>query len=338
MHIFLYEWITGGGLVEDHGRLPASLLAEGSAMIRALAEDFAAIPNSKVSVLRDARLSDLPLRGCEVIDIHSTFDLRHDFDRLAAAADWSLVVAPEFDRILQSNVAQLRDAGAKSLNAADDFIAIASHKHQTAERLRAAGVAAPAGIILDADVEKLPEDFPYPGVLKPVNGAGSQHTLLVAGSRDEPPPYPWPRRLERFCPGRAASVSVLCGSAGLHPLPPCWQEQSSDGRFTYRGGSVIRDGALSERATAVALQVLRALPQTHGYVGVDLVLGEAPDGSEDFAIEVNPRVTTSYVGLRATIAENLAVQMLNAVCGDEVQITDTGRTVDFFANGSVWRR
>jgi hypothetical protein len=84
--------------------------------------------------------------------------------------------------------------------------------------------------------------------------------------------------------------------------------------------------------------VLRALPQTHGYVGVDLVLGEAPDGSEDFAIEVNPRVTTSYVGLRATIAENLAVQMLNAVRGDEVQITDTGRTVDFFANGSVWRR
>ena len=46
MHIFLYEWVTGGGLVEEPGPLPASLLTEGAAMLSALATDFSAIDGS----------------------------------------------------------------------------------------------------------------------------------------------------------------------------------------------------------------------------------------------------------------------------------------------------
>jgi tyramine---L-glutamate ligase len=111
MHIFLYEWVTGGGLVESDGRLPASLLAEGSAMISALAADFAALHETQVTVLRDARLTEPQLAGCEVNEIHSSLDLREHFDRIAAQADWSLVVAPEFDGHLQAAVAHVRRVG-----------------------------------------------------------------------------------------------------------------------------------------------------------------------------------------------------------------------------------
>jgi hypothetical protein len=79
MRILLYEWITGGGLVEQPGRLPASLLAEGSAMIAALAADFAALPGSRVTVLRDMRLDHLVLEGCEVVEIESTPHWREEF-------------------------------------------------------------------------------------------------------------------------------------------------------------------------------------------------------------------------------------------------------------------
>jgi predicted ATP-grasp superfamily ATP-dependent carboligase len=335
MHIFLYEWITGGGLVDDAGRLPASLLAEGSAMITALAADFAAIEGSVVTVLRDARLTDLPLNGCKVIEVHASIDRRAEFDRLAATADGTLVVAPEFDGILRATVAQARVATGRSLNASDEFIALTSDKHRTAEHLRAAGIAAPIGRVLEADEEKLPPDFPYPGVLKPLDGAGSQHTLLVYGSGDEPAPYPWPRRLEQFCPGRAASVAVLCGQSRYYPLPPCWQNLSVDGRFTYRGGSTISETDLRERATTLALEALAALPPANGYIGVDLALGAAIDGSEDVVIEVNPRLTTSYVGLRAAVQQNLAQAMLRAASGGDVQITQREAVVEFSADGTV---
>jgi tyramine---L-glutamate ligase len=197
---------------------------------------------------------------------------------------------------------------------------------------------APAGMVIESDDEKLPIDFEYPAVLKPLAGAGSQHTLLVNGPADEPAPYPWRRRLERFHPGRAVSVAVLCGAESYTPLPACWQNLSTDGRFSYRGGGVIAEDHLSERAERLALQAFKALPPANGYVGVDLVLGSATDGSEDVVIEINPRLTTSYAGLRAMLRENIAAMMLRAVRGEPLQFTKTDAPVEFSADGAVWLR
>jgi predicted ATP-grasp superfamily ATP-dependent carboligase len=337
MHIFLYEWITGGGLAEETGRLPASLLAEGSAMISALAADFAAIPGARVTVLRDLRLDLLPLPGCEVVEIDSTATWRDEFDDRTAAADHTLVIAPEFDGILRTTLERIAVAGGRSLNASVEFVALAANKQRTAERLAAAGVPAPQGRVLDADAERLPADFMYPAVLKPLDGAGSQHTLLVHSSADEPAPYPWKRRLESYIPGRAASVAALCGPAGRVLLPPCWQTLSDDGRFAYRGGSFIREPALTARARALAAHVLDAMPPAHGYVGVDLVLGDDPDGARDVAIEVNPRLTTSYVGLRAALRHNLAEALARVAQGHTVELPAHDPGVEFTAAGAVWR-
>jgi predicted ATP-grasp superfamily ATP-dependent carboligase len=41
------------------------------------------------------------------------------------------------------------------------------------------------------------------------------------------------------------------------------------------------------------------LPQPLGYLGVDLILGEDGNGAVDCVVEINPRLTTSYVGLQA---------------------------------------
>jgi predicted ATP-grasp superfamily ATP-dependent carboligase len=337
MHIFLYEWITGGGLVEQPGRLPASLLTEGSAMIAALADDFAAMRDARVTVLRDMRIDMLPLRGCEVVEIESSSQRNAEFDRLTAAADRTMVVAPEFDGILLDAVERIGSAGGRSLNASAGFVRICANKHNTAERLAASGVPVPVARFLDADEAKLPADFEYPAVLKPIDGAGSQHTLLVHDALDEPPPYPWPRRLERYCPGRAASVAVLAGPNGRHALPPCWQHLSDDGRFAYRGGAIVGESALAGRAAALANRALDALPPALGYVGIDLVLGNDPDGREDFVIEVNPRLTTSYVGLRAAIPQNLAKAILDVADGRNVELTPGGWEMEFDASGAVWR-
>lgn len=337
MHVFLYEWITGGGLVEESGRLPSSLLAEGSAMISALSADFAAIRGTRVTVLRDMRLDNLPLRGCEVIEIGSAAQWREDFDRLAAEADHTLVVAPEFDDILRQTLQRVHAARGRSLNADDEFVTLASNKHRTAARLSAAGVPTPEACLLEPDEAKLPRDFEYPAVLKPVDGAGSQHTLLVHGPADEPPPYPWPRRLERYCSGRAASVAALCGPGLRYMLPPCWQQLSDDGRFTYRGGSLVREVAFSARATELAARALEAMPPAKGYVGVDLILGDEPNGRDDVVIEINPRPTTSYVGLRAALPQNLAKAMIEVGEGRSIELMPRITPIEFDAAGAVWR-
>lgn len=315
MRIFLYEWITGGGLVEETGSLPQSLLTEGAAMLSALAADFVAIEGAQVTVLRDIRLDDLPLPGCEIVEVYSKSHHREELERLASDADHTLVIAPEIDDILAQTNCWVREAGGQLLASSHEFVSLTADKHQTAKSLKQAGVATPDSRFLEADQEKLPANFEYPGVLKPVHGAGSQHTLLVANERDTPPPYPWPRLLERFCPGIACSVAFLCGPAHRVSLPACRQHLTSDGRFSYTGGSLLRESDLARRATELADRALEVLPPALGFVGVDLVLGKAADGSEDFVIEINPRLTTSYVGLREASEDNLAAAMIANASG-----------------------
>lgn len=336
MHFFLYEWIVGGGLVEETGKLPKSLLTEGSAMLTALAKDLAALPDSSVSVLKDMRLDDLSLPPAEVREVQSRYEHDEEFRKLAGMADYTIVIAPEFDGHLLRCLDMVADSGGNLLGSNSKFVKVTADKHRAARRLEKAGVPVPEAILLEPEVVKLPEQFSYPAVLKPVDGAGSQHTMLLSKATDEPPASAWPQRLERFCPGVAASVSFLCGPQERLALPPCRQNLSSDGKFAYLGGERLMEQELARRATALAGRALDALPPACGYVGVDIVLGHAADGSEDFVIEVNPRLTTSYVGLRAMTSSNLASIMLDISGGENVSdIQWNDENVEFFADGTV---
>jgi predicted ATP-grasp superfamily ATP-dependent carboligase len=91
---------------------------------------------------------------------------------------------------------------------------------------------------------------------------------------------------------------------------------SDDGRFRYLGGTVPLDSALCRRAMSLGQRAVEAVDGLLGYVGVDLVLGESAD--HDWIIEINPRPTTSYLGLRALSRSNLAETILRVARGQPV--------------------
>jgi predicted ATP-grasp superfamily ATP-dependent carboligase len=334
MHFFLYEWASGGGLVNEPGVLPASLVREGVTLVGLLAADLTRIAGARVTALRDPRVVQLAMHGGEIIDVQSSAEHFEEFERFAAAADATILIAPEFDGILLKAARHVVACGGRLLSPPPDFVRIATDKHETCKRLAAAGVPVPTGVVLEPE-QKLPVDFSYPAVLKPVHGAGSQDTFLVASPHDEPPPYAWPRRLERYMPGLAASVAFLCGPAGRVPLTPCKQRISEDGQLRYQGGELPLAAGLGQRAVALADRVLAALPDARGYVGVDLVLGRDPGGAEDFVVEVNPRLTTSYVGLRAAATSNLAEAMIRVAEGDASPVEFFARSLEFDSLGNV---
>jgi predicted ATP-grasp superfamily ATP-dependent carboligase len=334
MHIFLYEWATGGGLVEEPGALPASLVREGVAMLGALAADFVRIEGCRLSTLRDPRVLQLALPGCDIVDVTSTGSHNEEFERLASEAEATILVAPEFDGILLKAANRAVTCGGRLASPSPEFIRIAADKHRTIETLAAAGVPTAKGVALEAD-EPLPADFSYPAVLKPIDGAGSQDTYLVSGPHDDPPAYAWRRRLERYLPGLPASVALLCGPGGFITLAPCKQRLSDDGRLRYLGGELPLAVGLADRATALARRAIAALPATVGYVGVDLVLDRDPHGSVDAVIEVNPRFTTSYVGLRAATQSNLAEAMWRIANGETQSVPFAERSLEFDPAGNV---
>src|SRR6476469_4158350 len=145
MHIFIYEWATGGGLVDAAGTVPASLLREGGAMIGALVGDLVRIPGCRVTALRDPRVLQLALPGCAVVDVISRASHREEFERLAAEADATILIAPELDDILLKSARLATASGGQLMSPSVDFIRIAADKQRTCEVLAAATVPVPIG-------------------------------------------------------------------------------------------------------------------------------------------------------------------------------------------------
>lgn len=343
MRVFVYEAITSGAALAPGADLAASegLLAEGLAMVRAVTEDFAALEGVEVWGLRDSRLADFSLPRREIM-VASSAEERRDFVRLAGKCEWTLIIAPELDGMLAERVNWLRETNTRLLTPAGEFLAIASSKNGTAEHLRACGVPTPATPT---------EPYHFPLVLKRDDGAGSLAMRLMHNqeewetvSSSIPLPsaaFPQRRRdrgaeeeyrLEQFCPGLPVSVALLCGPAGNVPLQPCEQRLEPD-TLAYLGGSTPLPQDLEKRAQSLALAAIGAMPPTVGYVGVDLVLGETVDGSQDVVIEINPRLTTSYVGLRRACRQNLAQAMLDVANGGRVELSFRKERVEFRADG-----
>lgn len=337
MRILVYEFATGGGLLEQAENWPelASLLAEGRAMVSALAGDFAKLGDAQATCLRERRLRPWQPPGCRVADVADAGQERQQLERLAAESDWTVVIAPEISGILADRCRRVLAAGGRLLGPGLATIALAADKHATAQHLEQSGVRVPEGIALES-AAALPESFRYPAVWKPRDGAGSQGICSVAdagwkGSRETRRPG----RLEAFCAGLAASVSFLCGPGGCLALPPCRQVLSGDGRFRYLGGSCPLPPPLADRAVSLAQRAVAAMPEPLGWLGVDLVLAEKPE--DDTVIEINPRMTTSYVGLRAVARQNLAAAMVSQATGRPPRLNYSARPVQFSADGSVRR-
>lgn len=343
MRVFVYEAITAGAALAPGADLAASegLLAEGLAMVRAVTEDFAALEGVEVWGVRDSRLADFSLPRREIV-VASTAEERSAFVRLAEMCEWTQIIAPELDGMLIERVNWLRETKTRLLTPVGDFLTIASSKSRTAERLRECGVPTPA---------TLTEPYQFPLVFKRDDGAGSLGMRLIhsqeesdsASSSNPLPSAAFPQgrrdcgaaekyRLEQFCPGLPVSVALLCGPAGNIPLQPCEQRLDPD-TLAYLGGSTPLPPDLEKRAQSLALAAIGAMPPTVGYVGVDLVLGEPVGGSRDVVIEINPRLTTSYVGLRRACRQNLAQAMLDVANGRRVELSFRKERVEFRADG-----
>lgn len=335
MHVFVYEFVTGGGWYScGDGLPPDSLVHEGAAMANAVSSDLAELSNTHVTLLHDTRFANTATKAVSTNSVSSRFEELAAFKQLATQADWTIVIAPEFSGFLAQRSAIVEKVGGRLLGPSLETIRLTSDKHLTAEFLAKKGIHVPRGLALDPH-ESFPVDFEYPAVIKPRGGAGSLGVRLVR-SADDSVKMTEPSRLEEYCEGEPASVSFLCGPAGNFSLIPCRQHLSDDGCFAYLGGSLPLSQPLADRAVSLATKAIDTLGPLQGYVGVDIVLGGKPERTDDVVVEINPRLTTSYVGLRAAAKSNLAEAMLRIAEGEDASIVFRHQKVQFDAAGQVW--
>jgi predicted ATP-grasp superfamily ATP-dependent carboligase len=310
MRILVYEFVTGGGFA---GRdVPASLAREGAAMRIALISDLAAIGEHRIVTTADPRFPVAAPAGVEVVTLGRRSGARLDDLMVSADAVW--LVAPETDGCLERLAARAERKGTALLGCGSAAIRRAADKAALPRHLARQNVSHPKTCVLPrGETAQMTwsiaaREIGYPVVVKPGRGAGCGGVSLARDAGE----LQWavenarrasrsgPLLIQRYVQGVAASVSLVGDGRRAVALAVNAQSVRASPTFSYDGGRTPLDHPLAMPAVDAALRTCHALTGLRGYVGVDLVLTE----SDAVVIEVNPRLTTAYLGVRAALQGN----------------------------------
>lgn len=313
--ILVYEYFTGGGC--PPGELPRGLAAEALGMLWSLLLDFRRWGAVRTLTALDARFeqhipgldrSTLPADIVVPVDPSSQGQV---FTSLLQRCDAALIIAPETGGVLARLTSQAEAAVVPVLGSSAAAVAVAGDKAACARLFTTASLLTPLTRVTTFNAaSQVAAEIGYPLVVKPQDGVSSAGVCLVGSPAELPRALQLLRQetahdtilLQSYIEGVHASVSLLVSAGNSLPLSLNRQFIAPGSPFQYLGGEIPLAHPAAGRAFDLAQAALALLPGLQGYVGVDLLLS----GSQAWLIEINPRLTTSYIGLRQVIQLNLA--------------------------------
>jgi len=308
--IFVYEYLSGGGVADDDSGADPELFGMGLAMRDAITQDLARVDGVTISCATCERAGAVPASpGVTPVRPGRDESPFGFVRRQTQTHDLAWIVAPETGGVLacmRKMVGKERWIGCDSA-----AIRVASSKGATSEHLSRQGLRTPWDFVGVSGVSRW--------VVKPDDGAGTVNTRVHASfdsaladhlaRRKHPGPL---ATLEPWVDGEPMSLSLLCrsGQAELLSINRQQIRVDADGTLHYEGvqlGAVALDDARAATLRDTASQVARAMPGLRGFAGIDLVWHPQ---CGPVVIEVNPRVTCAYVGLSAVLQRPLAAEIV----------------------------
>jgi tyramine---L-glutamate ligase len=320
--ILVYEYFTGGGWIAPE--IPHDLASEGLAMLRAVTEDFYKLRKATVIATLDKRLIDTPLTA-DSVAIVTPDKYKETISGLLKECDFALIIAPETDDLLAGLIKQAEDCGVKTLGCTPAAIRITSDKWECHKILSQAGLPVPETIVETGfkpvstnryNVREAALKIGFPLVIKPIDGVGCEGVNLVKDMitlrtilEDDDPIYTDRLLIQEYIKGEHLSASILSTGKDFIILSLNRQHISEGMPFKYSGGEIMPPPDKGDELHHITQKIIDAIPGLKGYFGIDLI--RSNEGYK--IIEINPRLTTSYTGLRKVINFNLAEAIYNSV-------------------------
>lgn len=315
MKILVLEYVSGGGLRQEP--IPPALAREGGLMLAALAGDLLEIPGVELLALRDDRLP-FPLddNRVQVLEISTAKQFQPIWREALGRCDAVWPIAPETAGILEQLCLDVESAGKPLLTSPAAAVRLAASKLATARRLARHGLPVVPSLPLSrwsagvspAQDRQADEPPKLPFVIKPDDGVGCEGSRIIR----DPARFTLPDDTEHWIAqpllqGEPLSLSALFaqGHASLLSCNRQVVETSGDG-FVLQACQVNAIADADGRWQMLAEGIAQALPELWGYAGIDLIL----TASGPVILEINPRLTTSYAGLRRATGENPAALTL----------------------------
>jgi predicted ATP-grasp superfamily ATP-dependent carboligase len=335
LKIFVCEYISGGGLYREP--LPSSLAREGILMRDALLRDIAGVDlvwlkEIEIITSHDVRLPP-PQYAHQAVPVAPGDDVWEIWRSCIDDCDAVWLIAPESDGVLSRLTEIVTRLGKTLLGSTQMSVDSTSSKLRTQLALQAAGIAT-VPTCRFADWPQNADWLQNSGnswVAKPDDGVGCSDNAYFEYA-DELRAWMEQGRMlthiiQPYQSGIPASLSMLCKHGQAWLLSSNLQKimlhknTPTSGKFSYAGSVVNGMVAHWTAFELVAQQVAAAFPGLCGYIGVDMIVEESAGASQIHVLEINPRLTTSYVGLRDAIGCNPANLILDLFYNEHFRFT-----------------
>jgi tyramine---L-glutamate ligase len=324
LRILVFEYITGGGLAGQV--LPASLAAEGGMMLQALIAELKCLDDIQLCVPLDARCKKPALLSeHEIVTLSPDADIDSVLADLLNEVELFWPIAPESNGILQGLAELAAEANVEVLLSNPATLAICADKYAAYHALIKSTVPVVEARLLSDGVAGLGENI----VVKIADGVGCMDSFVLCAERlpaavaelSEPQRYV----LQAYISGQAASLSCLFkhGQAWLI----CYNHQQialEQGQFSLQGCLVNVQTDKLDFYRNLIKEIAKVLPDLWGYVGIDII-EHAEQGP--LLLEINPRLTSSYVGIQRATGINVAEQVLRLRHAEPVLQASRNETV-----------
>lgn len=277
--------------------------------------------------MHDARLAP-------AADINDSMIVARDFEaafkQVLSKADLVWLIAPECDDILLNLTLLCEDAKVPVIGANADMVSLAADKLKTAAWLAATNIRSPLSLSVPAWQAQGDSIKPSQSWLaKPLKGVGCEGICVLP---DDQSVTAWintqtQASLSRYflqaevLQSQPASLSVLCcqGRAVLLSCNRLITEQR-DGAILLK--QIVVNGFAEHWATfqRLADTIAAQLPDMRAYLGIDVMFDASSYALS--VLELNPRLSSSYVGLSKATGQNIAQCLLNAYHQSDFQMPE----------------
>lgn len=305
IRLLVFEYMTGGGFV---GRsLPDALLHEGCLMRHALLDDLKSL-KVDVWILTDERVPIRETEKCldwQYLTICEGDNLQEILQARQAMYDVVWLIAPETDGLLSFWSHFFVQQGKVLASCGTQAIDICQGKLGTFDLLDKAGIpSVPSYSLCPSTIKP-----PFPCVIKANNSVGCDQVYLVTSEQQ------WEVTLlkchpeehyitQPFVVGRVLSLSCLFHQGQAYFI--CCNEQHishCQGKFELVACLINVQDDKTSIYQALCQQIVEAIPSLFGYIGIDFIY---TDSGESLILEINPRLTSSYAGIKEAVGLNIA--------------------------------
>tara|TARA_Y100000590_G_C15549450_1_gene950314 strand:- start:60 stop:980 length:921 start_codon:yes stop_codon:yes gene_type:complete len=302
--IFICEYVTGGGYINK--KIPKSLFQQAKAIVKSLLHDFNKIPNLKIIYTLDYKYKRFEkFKNVKCIYVKKNF--RKVWISLIKKTDVFFPIAPESRNKLISLI-KLNKYSKKILSNSEKAIIKTGNKYKTYKFFKKNSIPT----IETFNNKKINFNIAKSWVVKPKDGAGSEKSYIFKNNE----------KLKEFLisnknfivqpliKGDSYSANIITLNKKIFVLNFNKQKVLyNKNKIIFKGTNFRKKIPCEKRVKKYINKIYKKIPGLNSFFGIDFIISK----KKIYFLEINPRITTSYINISKKLKINPAKIILKSL-------------------------